>query len=243
MFVDSDDFIAQNALEGLYFYAESHNSDVVIFDFLRGTPEGKVLQQLHFNNIVKKYGDNTFNIDTADTFVYRFIPVATWSKIYKSDLVTNIKFVKNLCYEDVPHWAEVYAKAKRVNYLPVSYYYYSIYRVDGITENKGEKIFDTFRAFSLAEQILRNYGHFEKMKNIHYCHLSSNIVARLQKIFPEIRQKYIETIQNYNMDIDYEKFQKEDFFQFEHKNMKLIKFIKENDYKTVEQYLKQEKIW
>ena len=37
LFVDSDDFIAQNALEGLYNFAKKHNSDVVIFDHYKGT--------------------------------------------------------------------------------------------------------------------------------------------------------------------------------------------------------------
>ena len=41
MFVDSDDFIAPNALEDLYNYAQKHNSDVVIFDFFRGTCDEK----------------------------------------------------------------------------------------------------------------------------------------------------------------------------------------------------------
>ena len=41
MFVDADDFLySRNALDYLYSYAEFHNSDVVIFDFVGGTDDG-----------------------------------------------------------------------------------------------------------------------------------------------------------------------------------------------------------
>ncbi len=76
MFVDSDDFIAKNTLEGLYNYAEKHNSDVVVFDFLRSVDGVKNAIRQHFPNIAQKYGESSFNAETADAFVYRFFPVA-----------------------------------------------------------------------------------------------------------------------------------------------------------------------
>ena len=243
MFVDSDDFIARNTLERLYNYAEQHKSDVVIFDFLRGTVEAKNVQEQHFNNIIKAYGDKTFNIDTAQPFVYRFVPVATWTKFYLTDLIKDIKFEKNLNNQDVPHWAQVYTKAKRVNYLPISYYFYTIQRENAITQNKNRKVFDVFKAFSLAEKTLREAGHFEKLKSIHYAHFTCNLVMIFKKINPELRMEFINKIKNCNIDLDYERFDKEDFFGFEKENMKIIRFIKESPIGAVEQMLKQKGLW
>ncbi|MBQ2610999.1 glycosyltransferase [bacterium] len=243
MFVDSDDFIAPNALEDLYNYAQKHNSDVVIFDFFRGTCDEKNVTELHFKNIIEKYGDNSFNIDTAEPFVYRFVPVATWTKFYLTDLVKNIKFEKDLNNQDVPHWAEVYTKAKRVNYLPISYYYYSKQREGAITQIKGKKVFDKFKAFSLVEKILKNAGYFEKYKNIHYAHLTSNLVSILRKIKPELREEFVEAIKNYHMDINYDELVNEDFYHFEKVNMMLIKFVRENDFNTIDNLLKEKHFW
>ena len=243
MFVDSDDFIAINTLEKLYEYAQKYNADVIIFDFLRGTPDGKNTRRQHFANIAQKYGDRAFNIDTAEPFVYRYVPVATWVKFYLTDLIKDLKFEPCLNNQDVPYWDLVYTRAKNIHYLPVPYYYYCEYRSDAITQRKDEKIFDVFKAFKLSENILRESGYFEKFKSVHYAHFTCNLVGRMHKANPDLREKFIETIKNYDIDIDYEKFYKEDFYPFEKENMQIIKFIKENNYEDIEKLLKQKHIW
>lgn len=243
MFVDSDDFIAQNTLESLYNYAQKYDCDVVVFDFLRATADMKNISRQHFQNIASKYRDTSFNADTAEPFVYRFFPVATWVKFYRTDLIKDIEFADNLNNQDVVHWAQVYTKAKKINYLPIPFYVYTIQRQDAITQIKGKKAFDVFRAFSLAEEVLRNTGYFEKFKYIHYAHFTCNLVMSLQKIIPELHKEFVEEIQKLKMDIDYDAFYKEDFFQFEKDNMNIIKFIKDNDYEKVELFLKQKNIW
>ncbi len=243
MFVDSDDFIAKNTLEGLYNFAENHKSDVVIFDFFRGSAELKNSKTWHIVQILEKYGNNSFNIDSAEPFVYRFVPVATWSKFYLTDLIKDIKFEPDLNNQDVPHWAEVYVRAKNINYLPVPYYYYCQQRENSISTIRHKKAFDVFRAFSLAEPPLKASGHFERLKSIHYAHFVCNLVNIMSKLDAELRKEYIEKIKNYIIDIDYEQFDKEDFFPFEKTNMKIIRFIKENNFDEIEKYMKQKNIW
>ena len=145
--------------------------------------------------------------------------------------------------EDVPYWALVFSKAKRVNYFPIAYYYYMTKRDNAITQATNEKVFDVFKAFSLAKNILIDAGYFDKLKNIHYAHFSSNLVFILQKINPEIREQYIQKIKEFEMDIDYEAFLKENFFSFEKDNMSLIKFICENDFEAINAHLKKINIW
>ena len=243
LFVDSDDIISSFMLEKLYNYAEKHDSEVVIFDFYSGNENFKELERHHFKNIVQKYGDSSFNIETAEPFVYRFIPVATWLKLYRLDLIKNIKFEKGLNNQDVPHWALIYSKAQKVNYFPRAYYYYMTKRDTAITQTTNEKVFDVFKAFSLTQKILADAGHFDKLKNIHYAHLICNLVIILQKINPEIREQYIQKIKEFEMDIDYEAFLKENFFSFEKDNMRLIKFIRENDFEAINAHLKKINIW
>ena len=243
MFIDSDDFIAQNALEGLYNYAQKHGSDVVLMDFYQGDSQGNNAKTFSFGNIIQTYGDRSFNIENAETFVYRFIPVATWAKFYSTDLVKDIKFVKDLNNQDVPHWASVYTKAKSINYLPVPYYFYVIHREESITLIKNRKAFDVFKAFSLTKDILVNAGYFEKFKNIHYAHFTCNLVSLLNKIMPELRTELIELIKNCDLDVDYESFFKDDFFKFEKDNMNTIRYIRDNDFDSSSKMLYQLNIW
>lgn len=243
MFVDSDDFIAKNTLENLYNYAEKHSADVVIFDYLYGTTEVKDIKRQHFKNIYDKYGDKSFNVDTAEPFVYRYVPVATWIKFYLTDLIKDFKFEHDLNNQDVPYWDLVYTSAKNVHYFPKPYYFYTVRREDAITQTKGKKIFDVFRAFSVSEKILRETGYFDKFRSIHYAHFTCNLVNRMRRIKPELREEFVETIKKYNIDIDYDKFDKEDFYQFEKDSMKLIRYIKENSFEDMEKIMKQKKLW
>lgn len=243
MFVDSDDFIAINALEKLYEYAEKHNSEVVVFDFLRGAKGDKNLKPQHFENIAQKYGNKTFSADSAEPFVYRFFAVATWCKFYLTELIKDIKFETGLNNQDVCHWAEVYTKAKRINYYPVPFYFYVMRRKNAITQNKDRKVFDVFKAFEIAENTLRKNGYFEKLKEIHYTHFSSNLINISRKIYPELRQEFIELVKKQKMDIDYDSILNQDFFDFEKRDVLLVKFIKDNSFDKIEKFYKEKKMW
>ena len=243
MFVDADDLLEKNALEGLFNYAESHKADVVIFDYICGTEGIDDVRRQHFQNIADKYNDKPFNIDTAEPFVYRYVPVATWIKFYLTDLVKDIKFEFDLNNQDVPHWDLVYTKAKSVYYYPKPYYFYTVRREDAITQATGVKAFDVFRAFSLSESILRETGYFEKFKSIHYAHFTCNLMDRMQRIKPELRNEFIESVKRYPIDIDYDEFDKEDFYPFEKDAMKVIRYIKQHDFKDIEKLLQAKKIW
>ena len=243
MFVDSDDFIEKRALEELFNYAESHNAEVVIFDYLSGTDTVKDVRPHKLPNIAEKYGDKPFNIDTAEKFVYHFVPVSTWQKFYLTDLIKDIKFEFALNNQDVPHWATVYTRAKNIYYYPKTLYFYTARRDDAITVTTGIKTFDVFRAFSLAEMVLRETGYFEKFKAIHYAYFFCNILNRMVRLKPELRREFFESIKKYNFDIDYEEFDKEDLFEIETNAIKIIRYMKEHDFEATDRMMKNNRLW
>jgi len=228
LFVDSDDFIASNALKLLYDYAEKHNSDVVIFDMHMGKDDLTINQTTKWQNIIAKYGENSFNIHTAEPFVYRFVPVAVWNKFYRTDLIKDLKFIKGITREDVPYWSLVYSKAKRVNYLPLALYFYINDRPNSISNNDDEKVFDLFEAFGAAKQALVDCGCYEKLKYIHWAHFASNLCVYLRRIDGNLKEKFVNKIKELKFDIDFDEFNKQDFFPFEKKDMELIRYIYES---------------
>ncbi len=243
LFVDSDDFIAANALQMLYDYAEKHNSDVVIFDMHMGTSDLKIHQTTKWQSIIDKYGENSFNINTADTFVYRFVPVAAWNKLYLTSLIKDLKFIKGITCEDVPYWALVYSKAQRVNYLPLALYFYIDDRKGAITRNKDKRVFDVFIAFESAKNYLMQSGNYEKLKYIHWAHFVSNLMVHLHNINPEHREEFIYKIKSLDFDISYNDFLKQNFFPFENDDMKRFIYIRENNIQTIINYFFFIKFW
>jgi glycosyltransferase involved in cell wall biosynthesis len=244
MFIDADDLLTMGtALERLYNYAESHNSDVVIFDFLSGGVDLKNPQRHHFPNVAERYGETSFNAFLAEPFVYRFIPVATWTKLYKTKVIRDIQFVPNLNNQDVVHWAQVYTKATNINYFPIPVYYYTIQREGAITGIKGRKAFDVFKAFGETLKVLKESGYYEKFKNIHYTHFCSNLIHKLKIVEPSIRKELIEKIQEVEIDINWETFKNENFYPFEKEDIKVILFIKEHKFKDIRKFLVSRGIW
>jgi glycosyltransferase involved in cell wall biosynthesis len=243
LFVDSDDFIAANALQLLYDYAEEHNSDVVIFDMHMGTSDLEIHQTTKWQNIIDKYGETSFNIQTADPFVYRFIPVAAWNKLYLTSLIKDLKFIKGITCEDVPYWALVYSKAQRVNYLPLALYFYIDDRQNAISRNKDERVFDVFTAFENAKKSLIECGCYEKLKYIHWAHFASNLMVHLQGINTELKKEFINKIKTLDFDINYDAFLKQGFFPFENKDMEKFVYVRENDFQTIVNYFNFIKFW
>lgn len=227
LFVDSDDFIAANALQLLYDYAEKHNSDVVIFDIHMGKDDLTVTQTTRWRNIIDKYGENSFNIHTADPFIYRFVPVAAWNKLYRTDLIKDLKFIKGITREDVPYWTLVYSKAQRVNYLPLALYFYVNDRQNSISNNDDEKVFDIFTAFEAAKQALMDCNCYEKLKYVHWAHFASNLFIIANRIDGNLKEKFIQKIKELDIDIDIDEFDKQDFFPFEKRDVHFIKDLQQ----------------
>ena len=242
MFVDSDDFLKKDAMAKLYEYAEERKADLVVFDHVLGEEGSEKVARHHFKNIAEKYNDIPFNIDIADTMVYRYFPPAVWAKFYLTDMIKDLRFEYGMLYEDIPYWAYVYTRAKKVYYYPKPLYFYTIKRSDAISKANGIKTFDIFRSFSLTEKILRESGYFEKFKAIHYGHYAYNLVNKMRELKPELRKEYVETIKKLSIITDCNEFG-EELHPIEKDAMIIIDYVKKHDFETSDTMLKNNGIW
>lgn len=242
MFVDSDDYLKNDAMAELYKYAEERRADLVVFDHVLGEEGSEKIVRHHFENIAEKYNDIPFNIDTADTLIYRYFPPAVWAKFYLTDMIKDLRFEFGMFYEDIPYWAYVYTRAKKVYYYPKPFYFYTIKRSGAISKANGVKTFDIFRSFSLTEKILRESGYFEKFKAIHYGHYAYNLVNKMRELKPELRKEYVETIKKLDIITDCNAFG-EELHPVEKDAMTIINYVKEHDFETADKTLKNKGIW
>ena len=83
------------------------------------------------------------------------INLAPWNKLYKKELIENIKFEENLKYEDAPFVIESIIKAKRIGKLDKETYYYVV-NPNSETTIRDERIFDIFKILDIIGRLVEN---------------------------------------------------------------------------------------
>jgi glycosyltransferase involved in cell wall biosynthesis len=165
--VDSDDWVDKNMFEKLYNAATDGDWDVVICGFKRVTPEGDILSETDFSNrsnITEEKNKDIFTISNP----------AFWNKLWKRDLYIKNKvfFPNHLYYEDLCTTPKVYYYAKKIKYIPGTFYNYLWKR----SEQKNSSI-----TFTVSEKNLND--HFEVFQNIKKFLEEKDILWKLKNSF------------------------------------------------------------
>ena len=145
MFLDSDDYLEENACEILYKKIDKEKLDVVACDFYRANNNFKEEEKIiSFKNTSLKDNPNLLlNVN-----------LAPWNKIYRSDLIknNNIKFIEDLKYEDAPFVALSLLKSKKIGKVDKPLINYTIHGSSETTV-RDKKVFDIIKIVD----IIRNY--------------------------------------------------------------------------------------
>ncbi len=209
LFVDSDDYISSNAVERLYDNATRNNSDLVIFDYVIWNSDMNVAVFPVSSKIGKRYENTVFNAETFELDNYRYMAVMTWCKFYRREFIKDIRFWEDMVYEDVPYWAEVFTKAKRITYLPEAYYFYFSTRPGSIMAQKDERNFDVLKAFERFETSFKQAGLWEMYgKDVQLISIT-NYLNKINIVKPELKERMYNTFKELKLDIDYEYYYNE----------------------------------
>ncbi len=133
-FVDSDDWIEPDAIEELYDIATSNKLDVLCFRANQAFEDSIAKDNPTYNENAKaEIKIPLKGTEALDYLVSRQSYDGTaWSKIYKKDLIENIRFPVGVYYEDEIFSLRVMLEAKSV--MLTSNRYYNYYRrVNSIT--------------------------------------------------------------------------------------------------------------
>ncbi len=157
VFVDSDDIIDRDLCRKAYELAKSHNSDMVIYDFMKF----KDIREISSSTLASA---TLSELRSSDRKMLLQQMGVVWTKCVRTDFVrsNNIKFPEGRIYEDIfVHW-QLVLLAQKPMILPEKLYYYRIqpsattYRTDWkITDRIF--IFDMIRDFLISKNLYEEY--------------------------------------------------------------------------------------
>lgn len=133
-FVDADDKIDENTFEKSYKEAKEHNVDILNYNFIANT---------YWNYDTKAIGDVVeYDNDCLNAIFDRenfYTFVVCWSKLYKKDLLKDIRFGDYKFFEDGAFAYKTLARAKNIRAIPDIFYIYNIENPDSTCSKLKEK--------------------------------------------------------------------------------------------------------
>jgi glycosyltransferase involved in cell wall biosynthesis len=174
LFLDADDFLHPQLMELCMEAMLRDNSDLVAFTYDRNYRTlGLVKHFLHMEDPTPHYEyyqqppylvtDNIFDYateysrpkDIDQRWAVKHCQV--WRCMYKTYAVRDIKFIKNINYEDFPWWSEVLLHIKRCTILNLPlYFYYPNPKSYILSADQTHKIESIRQGIEAAKQVYAN---------------------------------------------------------------------------------------
>ena len=154
LFVDSDDWLAEGAMEEILEAVETP-FDVGIFDFVHVDEEGRELAS--FSGCDR---EGTFTLAEHPTLLH--CPLNSCNKIWRRSLFAEcgISFPIRLWYEDVATTPNLYLRAKAIRYFPRPWYCY-LQRVGSITNARSaDRNMEMITALDMVLDYYRAAGEY-----------------------------------------------------------------------------------
>lgn len=158
MFLDSDDYLKNNACEILYKSVEKTDADLAICDFYKIYDSG-------VEEKIKLLSFKPTTLRKTPSLVNK-INLAPWNKLYKKELITKnkIKFVENLKYEDAPFVIEAFSKAGKIIKVDEYLNYYLIHG-NSETTVRDKRCFDILKIIDLIRKNTKNEAYLQEEIN------------------------------------------------------------------------------
>lgn len=156
LFIDSDDYIKKDALTDLIYLAESKSLDVLMFkmiNFDNNTYEESIYRYFEMPFLKNIVGDDVFNWRMIKNRLFD-VSVTIPGKLFKRNLIKNIRFPENLIFEDNLFFIKVMLRAKRV-YFHEEYLYYRRLRDDSITNSYFTRYSECIDIYDLIEKHIK----------------------------------------------------------------------------------------
>ena len=190
-FIDSDDWVEKNMFEKMYNKAKRDNLDLVICNYFRKLMKEDELIDIESDFNIK-YFDNTSLEKSPNLLLY--INTAPWNKLYKKELIENVKFPEDLKYEDAVFVMESLAEAKNIGMVEDKLNYYLV-RSKSETTVMNEKVFDILTITKIIENNFKKTKYYDDIKDFVEAYIITNLFRyTLQQKYQEdklLKNKFI----------------------------------------------------
>lgn len=167
-FVDSDDFISNNAIDTLLCIAIQENSSVVISERLISFSD-KILQ----NN---EYTKNYYTVDSYKALEVVFCKNTrweAWGTLYRSELFNKVRFPFGKIYEDISTFPKILLESERVTFVDIAIYYYFL-RPDSIMRGN-----EYIVKYDLIDAVNEIWSTICNTSNIHLINAKAGVLNEL----------------------------------------------------------------
>ena len=203
MFLDSDDLLAENALQDLYHAIEEHDSDVAIGSYRSFNQSN---QKGWYHNFAKPFVGMEFYNKSLDDIPKLITSLPVWNKIYLRTFLEDnaIHFYEHVhLREDAYFMAEVFTSTDKISHIPVDVCFYRI-REKGdtsLTHTINPKVFEDI--IFISEQIdnvlsKKKFKNREKIDEERYITELIAINFRLNTFMAEENSTFEEVMQKLN---------------------------------------------
>lgn len=190
MFIDSDDYLREDACEMLYNYAENNSCDLVVCDFYR-VIDNKLIEE--------KINTISGNKLKDDPSILLKVNLSPWNKLYRRDLIIDnkIKFVEDLKYEDAPFVVEALDKTLKIGQVSECLNYYVIHS-NSETTVRDERCFDILKIIDIIREYFKDKKYMKDSVDELIVRIITNynIQQRVQKD-KKLGMKFIDQSFNY----------------------------------------------
>jgi len=145
LFIDSDDWLAEHAVEACVNKVNQTGAEVVAFDMIYVYPDRETFAT----------GGNFDVLSFKENPEVVLINNSACNKMFKTALFENIEFPKGLWYEDLATIPIVLSKASSVAKVNDGLYYY-LQRESSIAHTINSKVFDIYKAIRMVENAFEN---------------------------------------------------------------------------------------
>lgn len=159
-FMDSDDYLEKNFLEGLYKLAKKTGADITCCNFNMYFPNKKLKIYMPFNSLPGVYTKSkALRKLILDVSVHYFI----WNKLYKRELFMerNIKF-DDMYFEDISTSPRLFYFAKTVAFTSKALYNYTMRENSILHSINAKKVNDYIKALGIIKSFLEENNDYEK---------------------------------------------------------------------------------
>lgn len=165
MFLDSDDWYHERALEISYDEITKHNADLTFFQMINYN-DGEIYENDWFDlkTFDESFENRAFSPKETPGSIFD-LSVGVCQKIYDADFLRRIdaKFPEGIFFEDMPFFYYVYLKAERVSIIK-KHLYYRRKHDESITHVVDEKFLDTVAAGQVLMKIFVGNDWYDAYK-------------------------------------------------------------------------------